>query len=277
VALKKAVERCTEVGDVMGRAQSLILLALIEEAVGAFERGRELLGRARTEFDGIGYRLGLAQCDLALGHADHRGYDFPGARARALAARASFREVQNPRGEAGCERLLAMVALDSNDEDAAEAHARVAFKIYERLQDPWGELEARLLLAQVALARDDERAEALVAACDRVVLDEAEPRQHRHLTRAWLAQRSGHWTEAAAEIDAARSAYLASSAEGGGVRAAEARSRTGDHTPHLLARLARLEWVGPVLANIEGWLSQIEAAAGANRTSSTVASRAPGS
>ena len=263
--LKKAVERCTEVGDVMGRAQSLILLALIEEAVGAFERGRELLGRARTEFDGIGYRLGLAQCDLALGHADHRGFDFPGARARALAARASFREVQNPRGEAGCERLLGMVALDTNDHDAAEAHARVAFRIYERLQDPWGELEARLLVAQVALATDDERAESLVAACDQVVLDEAEPRQHRHLTRAWLAQRTGQWTAAAAEVDSARSSYVTSSPEGGGIRAAEARARTGDHTPHLLARLADLEWVGPALGNIESWLQQIEAAAGKNR------------
>jgi tetratricopeptide (TPR) repeat protein len=258
--LKKALEGCTQVGDVMGRAQALILLALIEEAVGAFERGRELLTRARGEFDGIGYRLGLAQCDLALGHADHRAYDFASARARALAARASFREVQNPRGEAGCERLLAMVALDSDDYDASEAHARVAFKIYERLQDPWGELEARLLLAQVALARDDDRAEALVAACDRVTVEEAEPRQHRHLTRAWLAQRQGRWTDGAGEIDAARSAYVVSSPEGGGIRAAEARARTGDHTPHLLTRLAREEWVGPGLGKIEGWLTQIEAA-----------------
>jgi hypothetical protein len=99
-----------------------------------------------------------------------------------------------------------------------------------------------------------------VAACDRVVLDEAEPRQHRHLTRAWLAQQQGKWTEAATEVDAARSAYVVSSPEGGGVRAAEARARTGDHTPHLLARLAKEEWVGPALGKIEGWLSQIEAA-----------------
>jgi serine/threonine protein kinase len=263
--LKKALERCTEVGDVMGRAQALILLALIEEAVGAFERGRELLTKARTEFDGIGYRLGLAQCDLALGHADHRALNFAGARARALAARASFREVQNPRGEAGCERLLAMVAIDSDDYDVAEAHARVAFRLYERLQDPWGELEARLLLAQVALAREDARAEALVTACDRVVLDEAEPRQHRHLTRAWLAQRQGKWADAAKEVDAARSAYVVSSPEGGGVRAAEARSRTGDHTPHLLTRLSRLDWSGPALGTIETWLEQIEAAGGKAR------------
>jgi tetratricopeptide (TPR) repeat protein len=272
--LKKALERCTEVGDVMGRAQALILLALIEEAVGAFERGRELLTFARTEFDGIGYRLGLAQCDLALGHADHRAFDFPRARARALAARASFREVQNPRGEAGCERLLAMVALDSDDFDAAEAHARVAFKIYERLQDPWGELEARLLLAQVALGRSDPRADALVAACERVVLDEAEPRQHRHLTRAWLAQKKARWPEVAAEIDLARSAYVVSTPEGSGVRAAEARSRTGDHTPHLLTRLAAVcaeAGAGPVdgaRGKIDAWLQQIEAAAGKRRAGS---------
>src|SRR4029077_17794026 len=118
-----------------GRAQCLILLALIEEAVGDFRAGREHLASARAEFDAIGYRLGIAQSDVALAHADHRAFDFAGARARALAARASFREGQNPRGEAACERLLAMVALDSDEYDAAEAHARVAFKIYERLQD----------------------------------------------------------------------------------------------------------------------------------------------
>jgi tetratricopeptide (TPR) repeat protein len=258
--LKQALERCTQVGDIMGRAQCLILLALIEEAVGAYHRGSDLLTRARAEFDGIGYRLGIAQCDIALGHADHRAFDFASARARALAARASFREVHNPRGEAGCERLLAMIALDTDDEDAAEAHARVAFKIYERLQDPWGELEARLLLAQVALARHDERAQALVAACDRIELDEAEPRQHRHLTRAWLAQVQGRWMDAAAEIDAARAAFVVSSPEGGGIRAAEARARTGDHTPHLLARLAELRWVGPAPAKIQAWLQQIQAA-----------------
>ncbi|MGH7296536.1 MAG: hypothetical protein ACRELB_16480, partial [Polyangiaceae bacterium] len=102
--------------------------------------------------------------------------------------------------------------------------------------------------------------EALVAACDRVQLDEAEPRQHRHLTRAWLAQQQGRWERAVEELDAARSAYVVSSTEGGGVRAAEARSRTGDHTPHLLARLARLEWQGDTLATLESWLHQIEAA-----------------
>ncbi len=257
--LKKAVERCTEAGDIMSRAQCLILLALIEEAVGAYQRGRTLLSDARTEFDGIGYRLGIAQCDVALGHADHRAFDFASSRARTLAARASFREVQNPRGEAACERLLAMIALDADDYDASDAHARVAFKIYERLQDPWGELESRLLLAQVALARGDAKAESLVAACDRVVLDEAEPRQHRHLTRAWLAQQQKRWADAATELDAARGVFVVSSPEGGGARMAEARSRTGDHTPHLVLRLSKLTWQGGARATLDSWLQQIEA------------------
>lgn len=275
--LKAAAERCARVGDVLGRAQCLILLALIEEAAGAFPGGRELLAQARTDFDGIGYRLGIAQCDIALGHADHRAFEFASARTRALAARASFREVQNPRGEAACERLLAMVALDSDDFEAAGHHARVMFKIYERLQDPWGEVESRLLIAQLALARGDERAESLVAACDRVVLDEAEPRQHRHLTRAWLALAQSRWDEASDEIDRARAAFLVrtpdsygegaggsrgpSALEGGGIRAAEARARTGDHTPHLLSRLAQVaSGSDAVLEKVRGWLKQIQVA-----------------
>jgi hypothetical protein len=172
-----------------------------------------------------------------------------------------------------------MVALDSDEYDAAEAHARVAFKIYERLQDPWGALEARLLVAQVALARDDPRAEALVGACDRAVLDEAEPRQHRHLTRAWLAQRQGRWPAAASEIDAARAAFVfpagESSESANGSTGFEARARTGDHTPHLLVRFSRSGWVGPAQMKIETWLRQIESGlretnvpAPASRTSS---------
>jgi tetratricopeptide (TPR) repeat protein len=259
--LKRALDRCTEAGDLLGRAQCLVWLAVIEGAVGAFRRGRDLLAQARAGFDAIGYRLGIAQCDVALGHADHRASDFAGARARALASRASFRELQNPRGEAACERLLAMVALDTDDYAAADAHARVALRVYERMQDPWGELESRLLIAQLALARDDVLAEALVRACDEVVLDEAEPRQHRHLTRAWLAQRQGRWSDASVDLDDARSAFVIASPDGGGgMRSAEARLRTGDHTPHLLARFSRLEWVGPALEKIESWREQIEAA-----------------
>jgi hypothetical protein len=114
----------------------------------------------------------------------------------------------------------------------------------------------------VALARDDQRAESLVAACDRAVLDEAEPRQHRHLTRAWLAQRQGRWPAAAAEIDAARAAFefpAGAAADGNnGSPGLESRVRTGDHTPHLLVRFARSAWAEPAHGKIEAWLRQIE-------------------
>ena len=244
--LKNASARCSDSGDVLGRAQCLILLALTETAVGAFERARELLIVARSEFDGIGYQLGLAQCDIALGHADYRAYDLDSARTRALTSRAAFRELMNPRGEGGCERLLAMVALDTDDFDAASAHAEVARAIFTRLRDPWGELESQLLLAQVALARDSSTARELVDACDAVNVDEAEPRQHRHITKAWLAQKESRWTAAADEIDRARAAY-------------GDRVRTADHTPFLLKRLAKLTWLGAAGERIDSWLQAIDA------------------
>jgi len=244
--LDEAITRCAAVQDALGGAQCRILLAMISTAVGAYQRSRELLGDARAEFDAMGYRLGLAQCDVVLGHADHRAFEMDRARQRALAARASLRELQNPRGEAGCERLLAMIALDTEDYHAAAAHARVAGRIYERLQDPWGDLEAKLLLAQVALARNDGTATDLVAACDAIAVDEAEPRQHRHLTRAWLAQQEMRWKDAAIDIEAARVAY-------------GERMRTGDHTPQLLERFAKMEWSPEVRARIDGWLHTLEA------------------
>ncbi len=245
--LTEAERRCEAVGDALSRAQCFILRAMIETAVGGYGRARNLLVDARAAFDAIGYRLGMAQCDVVLGHADHRGGQNDDARARTLAARIAFRELQNPRGEAACERLLAMIAIDTDDYTAASAHATVAMRIYERMQDPWGGLESRLLLAQVALARGDEGAREMVAACEEISVDEAEPRQHRHLVLAWLAQTEGRWAEAAQEIDRARTAF-------------GDRARCGDHTPQLLSRFSRMTWLGPALPKIDAWLQLIESA-----------------
>ncbi len=245
--LADARAKCTIVGDALGRAQTQILLAMIETAVGGYQRARSLLMEGRAEFDGIGYRLGIAQCDVVLGHADHRAGEMDAARQRALSARAAFRELVNPRGEAACERLLAMIALDTGDYAAGEAHAQVARKLYERLQDPWGDVEARLLVAQVALARDDDGAREILAECERIQLDEAEPRQHRHLTLAWLAQKDSRWGDAANEVEKARVAF-------------GDRARCGDHTPQLLHRFARMVWLGPALPKIDAWLQVIDGA-----------------
>lgn len=243
--LLEASQRCDAVGDMLGGAQCFILLAMIETAVGGFRRARDLLIHARQAFDAIGYRLGLAQCDVVLGHADHRAGEMDTARSRALSARAAFRELMNPRGEAACERLLALIAIDTDDFAAGGAHASVAAKIFERLQDPWGDLEARLLLAQVALAKGDGDAKELVADCERIVLDEAEPRQHRHLTLAWLAQIEHRWQDAANEIDRARAAF-------------GDKARCGDHTPQLLKRFSEMNWLGPSAGKIAQWLELVE-------------------
>lgn len=100
----------------------------------------------------------------------------------------------------------------------------------------------------MALAKDDPQAPKLVAECERIIVDEAEPRQHRHLALAWLAQKEHRWTDAALEIDRARMAF-------------GDRARTGDHTPHLLVRFSKMTWLGPALAKIDGWLQALERAA----------------
>jgi eukaryotic-like serine/threonine-protein kinase len=245
--LLEASHRCDKVSDMLGGAQCFILLAMIETAVGGYRRARDLLIHARQAFDAIGYRLGIAQCDVVLGHADHRAGEMDAARARALSARAAFRELMNPRGEAACERLLALIAIDTDDFAAGGAHASVAAKIFERLQDPWGDLEARLLLAQVALAKRDPQAKQLAADCEKIVLDEAEPRQHRHLTLAWLAQTESRWQDAASEIDRARAAF-------------GDKARCGDHTPQLLRRFVKMDWQGPAAGKVESWLELVDSA-----------------
>ena len=244
--LLDATSRCSALDDPLGRAQSLILLAMINTAAGAYRRSRERLLEARAELDGIGYRLGMAQCDVVLAHADHRAFEMDRARTTALAARAALHDLRNPRGEAGAERLLAMIAIDTNDLDTALVHAEAARAVYGEIADPWGIVEAKLLLSQIALARGDGSAHALVKEAQAVEVDEAEPRQHRHLTAAWLANVEQRWSVAESELDKARAAF------------GETQHRTGDHTPHLLARFARMAWPEPSARRIETWLATLE-------------------
>jgi tetratricopeptide (TPR) repeat protein len=241
--LVSGAERFAAVGDRLGRAQCLLLQSMVEQAAAGSspEVVRSLLAEARADFDAIGYRLGLAQGELILAHAEHRLGNLETARDLALAARQSFRDLANPRGEGGCERLLAMTALDAGEDALAEEHADAALRIYEKLADPWGQVEARLLFAQIALHRADaEKAREHLIACEAVALSEAEAKQHRHLTLAWLAYHEGRFHEAAKEIDAARAAFK--------------DSRTGDHTAQLLARFSRMAWPKPAGGRIAGWM-----------------------
>lgn len=239
--LSAASERFLKAGDWLGRAQCLLLQGWVEQSGTSPAFGRELLRAARADFDAIGYRLGIAQCDVTLAHADHREGHLEAARKAALLARQSLRDLANPRGEAACERLLSMVALDAGQAPVAEAHATAAAAIYGRLADPWGEVETRLLFAQIALDRcDADSARDHLIVCEALALSEAEPKQHRHLTLAWLAYHEGRFQDAAREIDAARAAF-------------KDPARTGDHTPQLLTRFIRMGWPKPASTRISAW------------------------
>ncbi len=243
--LNQAAVKFSQVADVLGRAQCLILQGFVEQAGGSPRRARELLAVARSDLERIGYRLGVAQCDLALAHADHREGDFARAHERASTTLKSFRLVENPRGEAGCERLLAMNALDGGHPNTAEVHARAAGALYSRLNDPWGKVESLLLLAQVALYRGDtDAAREQLIRCEAIALAEAEPKQHRHLTLAWLAAAEGRWPDVVRELDAGRRTFKDS-------------TQSGDHTPQLLRHFEAMNWPEPANMRVAQWLASI--------------------
>lgn len=243
--ITSAASRFARVGDRLGYAQSLVVQVFIEQAAGGLPSTSNTILTARREFEAIGYRLGMAQCDLTLAHTDHRDGQWDRAREVAAGARQSFRDLANPRGEAGCERLLAMIAIDQDQPDAAEEHATSAGTLFDKLADPWGVVEIRLLKAQIALVRGDaEVARDHIIACEAVALVESEPKQHRHLTKAWLAYHEGRFHEAAKELDAARAAF-------------KDPLRTGDHTPMLLERFANMSWPKPAGQRLDGWRSSL--------------------
>jgi hypothetical protein len=222
-----------------------LLLGFIELAEGILPKSRDLLVEARGEFDAIGYRLGIAQCDLAMAHVEHRAGDHEGARVRAMATRDTLRALENPRGLAGSERLLAMIAIDQDDASAAQKHAKAALDLFEKLGDPWGILESRLLLVQEALLRGAVAAAKLeMNACEEIVIDEAEPQQHRHLTSAWFHASSKNWKEASTAVVEAQRVF-------------PDRRRMGDHAQQMLARFDGQHWKEPAGSKVREWCEAI--------------------
>lgn len=243
--VQKAERHFAKLSQPLGRGQCLLLLSWLDHSEGATERSRRLTMEARSEFERAGYRLGIAQANASLAHVDHRLMNYNNAERGAQEALAAFETLRTPRGQAACERLLAMIAIDTDDVDLAELHADRALVIYGEMGDPWGVLEAKLLVAQVQLAHHDlERAHATLDECSLYRLQEAEPRQHLLLTRAWWALLAGDPDLAFESLDAAADVF-------------GQRTRAGDHTPHLLARLSRLPWPEHARERIAAWMAVI--------------------
>jgi eukaryotic-like serine/threonine-protein kinase len=230
-----------EIDQPLGRGQCLLLASWIEHSEGATARARRLTLEARAEFEQAGYRLGIAQADVSLAHVEHRLMDYYSAERGALDGLAAFEVMRTPRGVGGSERLLAMIGIDTDDLDMAELHAERAVAVFDEMRDPWGILESKLLLCQIALARHDlEQARVQLEECGAIAVEEAEPRQHFLLTRAWLLFASGDPDAALESIEAASEVF-------------SDRARAGDHAPHLLGRLARMQWPPHALDRIDAW------------------------
>lgn len=225
----------------LGRGQCFLLLSWIELSEGLIKRSRRHALRARAEFERAGFRLGLLQADLSLARLHHRLQNFEAAFAGATEACTGFEALRTPRDQAAAHRLLGMVAIDTDDFELAQGHIEKAQALYLAVGTPWGMLEMQLLRSQVALATGDlENAVELLNGCAKLVGQEAEPRQHYWLTKAWVDAQRGEIESAAYSVEAASAVF-------------GERARSGDHTPHLLNRLSRYAWPEPARQQLAAW------------------------
>jgi thioredoxin-like negative regulator of GroEL len=98
------------------------------------------------------------------------------------------------------------------------------------MRDPFGVVEARLLRAQASLARRDfQEARRAIMQAREISLREPEPRQHYLLTRAWFQLENGDAESAQEALNAAPTVF-------------DKPWQVGEHTLHVLTRLARLAW-----------------------------------
>jgi serine/threonine protein kinase/tetratricopeptide (TPR) repeat protein len=239
--IRRGEQHFAELNQPLGRGQCLLLHSWIEQSEGAIERARRLGSEARAEFERAGYQLGRAQADASMSHVEHRVMNYHSAEVGASQAMGAFQALRAPRGEAACHRLLAMIGIDTDDLEMAQRHADRASDLYQQMDDPWGVVETQLLRCQVTIVRRDlEEARALLNQCTAVLIEDAEPRQHYLLTRAWLEATLGDLELAFASLEAASRVF--------------ARPvRIADHTLHLLGRLSRFDWPAHSFHRIEAW------------------------
>ncbi|PIE06006.1 MAG: hypothetical protein CSA75_01790, partial [Sorangium cellulosum] len=238
--LEQAISPLECAQDSLGRGQCQLLLALVDLGANDCDSSRRHLIEARQGFDRIGYRLGTAQCDVALAHADHRSGEVDSARARGQNALSSFRLLGTPRGQTAALRVMAMAALGAGDLSDAKNRATEALALFEKIGDPWGVVESRLLVAQVALAKGEPNARDILAAIDINSVQEREPLQHWHLTKAWLATKEGDFDAAVQHMEEAKKAL-----DGG---------RLGDHAWQLSGRLSGVPWPDALRARVKAAL-----------------------
>ena len=208
---------------------------MIETAVGGFRaRARAAHGRARRVRRASAIASASPSATSSSGTPTIARSRWTARAPRALAARAAFRELQNPRGEAACERLLAMIAIDTDDfarGQGARASSRRSSSTGCRTR---GASSSRSSCSRRSRSPngDARRGGGSSPSASAIVLDEAEPRQHRHLTHAWLAQSEQRGATPPNEIDRARAAF-------------GDKARCGDHTPQLLKRFVKLAGWAP--------------------------------
>jgi eukaryotic-like serine/threonine-protein kinase len=242
--LKQASKHFSKTPDPLGRGQCLVLLGLNELGANKATRAKQLIGEALDEFEKVGFRLGVAECEIAMGHLAHRGDALDVALEHAELARKMMQDLKNPRGEAACQRLLGMIAFDSSDLMRSREHALSASALYDQMGEPRGQVEASLLLAQVALATNNPVSGELIRACEAIGLVEAETRQHLALSKTWLLHVESKFDEASAELQLARVAFGDT-------------QRTGDHARQLLARLSDLTWPKGPRSLIDTWRAEL--------------------
>jgi hypothetical protein len=94
------------------------------------------------------------------------------------------------------------------------------------------------------MQHDTDTARTLLDQCTDIVVEEPEPRQHYLLTRAWIELELADAGRALKSIVSASQVF-------------DTPSRVGDHTVHLLARLARFPWSEASKQRVEDWRSQL--------------------
>ncbi|KZV95728.1 TPR-like protein [Exidia glandulosa HHB12029] len=147
--LQEAQNLFEGIGDRLGQAQCMRSLGDIEHALSNYPTARSSLQEAQNLFEGIGEHLGQAQCMQSLGNIERMLNNYPTARSCLQEAQDLFEGIGGRLGQAQCMRSLGDIEYMLSNYPTARGHLQEAQDLFEGIGHRLGQAQCMQSLGEI--------------------------------------------------------------------------------------------------------------------------------
>ncbi|KZV99502.1 TPR-like protein [Exidia glandulosa HHB12029] len=137
------------IGDRLGQAQCMRSLGNIERMLNNYPTARSCIQDAQKLFEGIGDRLGQAQCLQSLGNIELMLHSYPTAKSHLQEAQNLFEGIGNHFGQAQCMLSLGDIEHILSNYPTARSLLEEAQTLFERIDNHLGQAQCMKSLGEI--------------------------------------------------------------------------------------------------------------------------------